>query len=76
MPWPDRTVDEWKAELMLDWKIITIQVEHALRAESEGAAAMGFAVAIKESRRMTSDLYRMAEKHGVTREQIDAAGPL
>jgi hypothetical protein len=84
MPYPDRTVEEWKGELTQDMKLISMYVLNALDADQEGGDDgwgnplhhRAWAMALKEARRLQSDLYRMAEKAGVSREEIDKVGPL
>jgi hypothetical protein len=75
MPWPDRSIEEWFVELGEDIGLINFHIRRALLGldgDPDEDPTTSFAVAVKESRRMTSDLYRMAEKAGISREDIDA----
>lgn len=71
MPWPDRSVEEWKKELAEDMSLIKTYVNWALHEGDNGDPVVNWAMALKESRRLTSDLYRVAEKAGITGEDID-----
>lgn len=72
MPYPDRTVEEWKKEIVRDMNA----VGHSLRFMDEDDALKSVAYMLKEARRLESDLYRMGAVMGLTKEQIDAYGPL
>lgn len=80
----ERTIDQWKVEIDEDLKLIKRYAKDALDPElSEGKDGWGnlmhhrsWAMALKEARRLESDLYRMAEVAGVTRQEIDNVGPL
>lgn len=73
MPWPDRSVAEWTEEIAEDMGLIQLHISTAFReGRREDERVISFAAALKESRRLTNDLYRMAEKAGITREMIDA----
>lgn len=71
----ERDLEQWKRDIAQDYRLIQYHVGEALRPSTENPE-LYWAVALKEARRLESDLYRMAEVAGVTREVIDAVGPL
>ena len=90
MSWPDtgpgedgrRTAAQWVNAITEDMTLIntnigrTLPYELAL-GEPSTDKVRSVAIALKEARRLQSDIYRFAEEiHGITREQIDRVGPL
>lgn len=70
-----RTLEEWKREVDDDINLVV----HKLReAESEDSdRPMCLALALKEARRLQSDIYRIgSEVWGINRDEIDKQGPL
>lgn len=68
----ERTTEQWKKEIAEDQHLVRYYVARALVAEEGDNPIQMWAMALKEARRMESDLYRMAAVHGITREQIDS----
>jgi hypothetical protein len=70
----ERDRDQWRRELRTDVGLIHYHItDHGGGTPN----ARSFAVALKEARRLESDLYRMArDVYGIERSDIDAIGPL
>jgi hypothetical protein len=70
-----RTRDEWVQAMGEDVKLINYYLR--LRREDEEPTALSFAMALKEARRLQSDIYRYAHDiYGISKEDIDAERPL
>lgn len=69
-----RTLEEWKKEVDQDVRLI---VNYLREAERDKDKALRLALALKEARRLQSDIYRIgSEVYGIDREEIDRQGPL
>lgn len=72
-----RSEGQWLNAMAEDMGIIRRNIEDVAfpreRAMDQSRdKSLSFAVALKESRRLTSDIYRYAQEvHGITREEID-----
>lgn len=84
-----RTEDQWLAAMSEDTALLTMQVMQTttgrLKRLTDGMTdterrefiALRIAIALKEARRLTSDLYRYADEvHGIDRNTIERQGPL
>jgi hypothetical protein len=72
----DRTLAEWKVEVDADMHLINHYLRETDRA-GEQERPLRFALALKEARRLQKDIYRVArDVYGLSREDIDAIGPL
>jgi hypothetical protein len=70
-----RDLKEWKKEIGDDMSLIN---RYLGDTDEEGShRPKSFALALKEARRLQSDIYRVArDVYGLSREDIDAIGPL
>jgi hypothetical protein len=76
-PLPDgsRTTEQWINAMGEDVGLVRSYVKRSLEGEDD--PALMIALALKEARRLQSDLYRFArESLGIGREEIDRQGPL
>jgi|1185.fasta_scaffold232887_1 hypothetical protein len=72
-----RTDKQWFNATGEDAGIIKMQLGFARDAEDHEERVKAFAVALKEARRLESDIYRYAsEVFDIPRDEIDAVGPL
>ena len=65
----------WASELVVDWGAISMAMDGFLK-HGEEPTARTFAYMRKEARRMTSDIERMAQHAGFSKEDLENVGPL
>ena len=79
----ERTREQWLHEVEHDQRIVLDQLRIVLEdpvAQASGRDAedrvKAAALALKEARRVVSDIYRAAAVAGIARDEIDAVPPL
>lgn len=72
-----RTAEQWINAMAEDTGIIAHNIAQTVKYPDDTDIARNIAVALKEARRLQSDIYRFAkEVHDISREEIDNQGPL
>lgn len=66
----DYSLEKFKQLIVEDMSLCKYQLIEALRDDTD-QPEVHFACALKEARRLESDIYRMAKVAGVSREEID-----
>lgn len=74
-----RDFDQWKKEIEQDVSILRFHLSRRVLEEllDPEERIKSFAMALKETRRLESDIYRLAnDVYEISRQEIDAVGPL